>query len=209
MKTRGLGRTQRVIAVCLLLAVCLVLLAGLGAFAACLEYEREEPSSVNPDTSDAQAALPVMDQYETARSFFENAPLKQYSSFEDAEREAGYHIPRASPEYPVGFNQTTLQWFPQFDRPISTTLYTYPPLAPTSIYVVVGPSYYSRHGDEARMTGEQATVGGKKGWIYPSDTSFEFNYLCGQIDGYNLWCGAAVVKDIGWEAFEHFVSTLQ
>ena len=122
---------------------------------------------------------------------------------------AGYHIPRPSAEYPVAFGQTSLQWFPQFDRPLSTTEYTYLPLAPTSIGVGVLPSYFYASGDEGATQGKETIFGSKSGWLKELGYSFTFTYGCGEIGGYNLWCSVSSPKEVPREAFEHFVSTLQ
>jgi hypothetical protein len=189
-----------------------LLLAGLGAGIACNGEGSGQPSTGNPGlTQDEQAATAtaVQEQQEMIGEFFEAWPLKSYTSFEEAEQVAGYHIPRASDEYPVAFGLTHLQWFPQFERPISNTEYTYPPLAPTSMGVVVGPSYFFG-GDEESVAGkEHTTVGGKSGWLKEGDMSFFFDFICGEVDGYNVWCGASAPKEVGWETFEHFVSTLE
>ena len=140
---------------------------------------------------------------------FQGFPLGQYASFEEAEQIAGYHIPRPSAEYPVAFGQTSLRWFPQFDRPLSETQYTYPPLAPTSIGVIILPSYFYPNGDDSATNGEQTSVGSKSGWMNEGGYSFSFTYGCGEVDGYNLWCSVSAPNEVPREVFEHFVSTLQ
>jgi hypothetical protein len=168
-----------------------------------------QDSSGNPGSPGAQQTLEAMDEAEILRHLSETSPIKSYSSFDEAEQVAGYHIPRPSPEYPVAFGLTHLRWFPQFERPLSSTHYTYPPVAPTSIDVIVAPSYFFG-GDEERFTGrEHTTVGGKSGWLKEGDMSFFFSFVCGEIDGYNVWCAPSAPKEVGWEAFEHFVSTLE
>jgi len=187
----------------------LVVLFGILLASDCIRIEKKEPSSETLGAPTAEGLASATGQDDASSWPFQGFPLGQYASFEEAEQIAGYHIPRPSAEYPVAFGQTHLRWFPQFERPASTTQYTFPPLAPTSIGVIVSPSYFAAEGDEAMMSGRSMIVGGKSGWMLPDDTSFVFNYLCGEVDGYNVWCSAGAVKDIGWEAFEHFVSTLQ
>jgi hypothetical protein len=193
------------------LPVIIAVLAGLAIYTG---LWASQDSSADPWSPSAQETVELMDQAETARQFFEAFPTKSYTSFEEAEQVAGYHIPRPSDEYPLAFGLTHLTWFPQFERPLSETLYVCPPLDPldpnpTSFIVIVAPSYFSSLGDEGRMSGQATTVGGKTGWAKPTDISFVFNYLCGEIDGYNVWCSVSAPKEVGWEAFEQFVSTLE
>jgi hypothetical protein len=155
-----------------------------------------------------ETAAGLADQQEKASQFFDAFPLEDYASFEQAEQVAGYHIPRPSAEYPPAFGRTHLRWFPQFDSPLSETHYTYPPEPSTFIYVIVSPSYFSN--DPSKLTsGSATTVGGKNGWMQPDDDDFVFNYVCGEVDGYQVWLTAWALKEIGLEAFDHFVSTLQ
>jgi hypothetical protein len=185
----------------------LPLLAGLSLFmAACSGIGHS--SGTEPGDNDAHSTE-VAEQREIMRGFLEAYPVKSYTSFEEAEQVAGYHIPRASSEYPVGYGLTHLQWFPELERPFSETQYTYPPLAPTSIGVTVTPSYFYQGGDTGATDGEPMTVGGKTGWMNEDQTAWVFIFGCGSVDHVNVWCQVTGVKEIGWEAFEHFVSTLQ
>jgi hypothetical protein len=168
-----------------------------------------EQSSEMLAAPNAEGSAPAAGQDDSSPWPFQGFPLGQYASFEEAEQIAGYHIPRPSAEYPVAFGQTSLRWFPQFDRPLSTTEYTYPPLAPTSIGVGVLPSYFYPHGDEGATEGKQTVMGSKSGWLKELDYSFTFTYGCGEVDGYNLWCSVSSPKEVAREAFEHFVSTLE
>jgi len=186
----------------------LVVLFGALLASDCVQIESKEPSSETLDAPSAQGAAAATDQEEKASEFFGAFPAKSYTSFEEAEQAAGYHIPRASPDYPLALGVTHLQWFPQFDRPLSETHYTYPPLPSTFIYVIVMPSYFSRDPSDW-TSGRAMTVGGKAGWMPPDDSMFRFSYPCGQVDGYEVWCHMRGDKKIGWEAFDHFVSTLQ
>jgi hypothetical protein len=155
-----------------------------------------------------ETAAGLADQQEKASQFFDAFPLKEYASFEEAEQAAGYHIPHPSPEYPPSFGRTHLRWFPQFERPLSETHYSYPPEPSVFIYVIVSPSYFSN--DPATLTsGHSMTIGGKSGWMQPDDDDFLFNYPCGQVDGYEVWCSVSALKEIGENAFEQFMSTLQ
>jgi hypothetical protein len=188
------------------LPVTVAVLAGLAIYTG---LGADEDSSGNPGSPSVQETVEAMDQAEIASQFFEAFPTKSYTSFEEAEQVAGYHIAHPSDEYPVAFGLTHLRWFPQFDRPLSSTHYTFPPLAPTSIGVNVKPSYYYPEGDKTAMDAEPMTVGGKTGWMHESETAWIFIFECGSLDGYRLWCQVMCVKKVGWEAFEHFVSTLE
>jgi len=189
-------------------ALGVLLLAGLGLFMACNGDGNDHSSGAEPAENEAEATK-VEQQREIMRGFLGAYPFKSYASFEDAEQVAGYHIPRASAEYPVAFDQTTLQWFPQFDRPKSDTQYTFPPLAPTSIGVNVAPSYFYPEGDKGATSGKPMTVGGKTGWMDDGKTAWVFVFDCGAVDDVKVWCQVTGVKEIGWESFDHFVSTLQ
>lgn len=192
-KRVGLGA---VIAVILLLV-----LLYLGLAFGWVEVTSEEPSS---DTF----GMPVTDGEEADDWPFEGFPIEGYSSFEEAEQVAGYHVPRPSPEYPASFGRTHLRWFPQFERPLSETHYSYPPDPSSFIYVLVRPSYFSNDPTKLR-SGRPMTVGGKSGWMLPDEDDYKLDYPCGEVDGYEVWCNVSASKDIGWEAFEHFVSTLE
>jgi hypothetical protein len=136
--------------------------------------------------------------------------LKKYTSFEEAEAVAGYHILRPSSEYPVGYGLTYLRWLKDHERPLSQTQYTFPSLANTSIGVEVGPSYYYPEGDKTVMSGKPMTVGGKAGWMLEdTDIAWVFVFECGSVDDMKVWCQVTAVKEVGREAFDHFVSTLQ
>jgi len=139
-------------------------------------------------------------------------PVKGYASFEEAEQVAGYHILRPSSEYPIAYNLTNLRWFPQFDRPFGETHYGLPPVGDTPMWaqVNVSPSYFYYEGDKGATRGEPMTVGGRAGWMAPGyDKSWVFIFECGAVDDVKLYCQVMAGQDIGWEAFDHFVSTLQ
>jgi hypothetical protein len=174
-----------------------------------VEIKGGQPPSKTLDAPTAGGTQPTAEQEGKTPWPFEGFPLQDYTSFEEAERVAGYHIVRPSAEYPVSFGRTHLQWFPQFDRPLSTTEYTFPPLAPTSIGVIVNPNYANSKHDRALPGYHQTEVGGRAGWLKEGDLSWFFDFSCGEIDGHDLLCSVNAVKEIGWDAFEHFVSTLQ
>lgn len=191
-------------------ALTLLLLAGLGLFMACNGSGNGHSSGSDAGDNQAEATT-VEQQRETMRGFLGAYPFKSYTSFEEAEQVAGYHIPHASAEYPVAFGHTTLQWFSQLDRPKSDTQYVYPPLAGTrtSIGVTVSPSYFYPKGDETVTSGKPMTVGGKAGWMLEEGFAWIFAFECGSVDDVKVWCQVMAGKEVGWEAFDQFVSTLQ
>jgi hypothetical protein len=173
-----------------------------------VEIGVEDPPPDSLYMPSSEGAATATDEEGEASWPFEQFPINEYSSFEEAEEAAGYHIPRPSSEYSLKFDLTFLRWFPQLDRPASETHYTYPPQPSISIVVMVSPSYFSN--DPSKLTsGPAMTVGGKSGWLFPDDDQFVLNYTCGEVDGYDVWCGVSAPKEIGWEEFEHFVYTLQ
>jgi hypothetical protein len=192
-------------------ALTLLLLAGLGLFMACSGDGNGHSSGAEPAENQAEATR-VEQQRDVMSQFLGAYPVKSYASFEEAEQVAGYHIPRPTPEYPIAYNLTHLQWFPQFDRPFSETHYGLPPVGDTPMWaqVNVSPSYFYYEGDKGATRGEPTNAGGKAGWMAPGyDKSWVFIFECGAVDDVKLYCQVMAGKDIGWEAFEHFVSTLQ
>ena len=208
MPTKGARMTRLCLGKVAVAAV--LLLASLGLFMACNGSGNGHSSGADPGEKEAEATK-VEQQREIMRGFLGAYPVKSYASFEEAEQVAGYHIPRASAEYPVAFGETTLQWFPQFDRPKSETQYIFPPVGdtPISVGVRVAPSYFYPKGDETATSGKPMTVGGKTGWMLREDIAWVFVFDCGSVDDVKVWCQVTGVKEIGWEAFDHFVSTLQ
>jgi hypothetical protein len=188
-----------------------LLVLALGLIVACNKGEggAHVPSGAGVTQEDATATA-VAEQRQIMGESLHGYPIKEYSSFEEAEHEAGYHIPRSS-EYPLAFGKTTLQWFPQFERPNSETQYVFPPVGdtPISVGVHVLPSYFYPEGDKTATSGKPATVGGKNGWLDDGETAWIFVFDCGTVDGVKVWCQVMAVKEIGWDAFDHFVSTLQ
>lgn len=164
-------------------ALSVLLLAGLGLFMAC-NGDGSGHSSGADSAGNRAEATNVEQQREIMRGFLGAYPVKSYASFDEAEQVAGYHIPRASPEYPVAFGETTLQWFPQFDRLNSETQYIFPPVedTPMSVGVNVALSYFYPEGDKGATSGKPMTVGGKTGRMDDGKTAWVFVFDCGSVD---------------------------
>jgi hypothetical protein len=133
------------------------------------------------------AATPIPDAQASAVIGAFGRLLNKFSSYADAEAVAGYHIPR-SDLYPHPFTETTvvLRTLPRGEpgwRPSAESQYTYPPLAPETFVVEVGPSY-DWGGDSTWTAGPTASIGDKGGWLIHG----KFAYKCGEIDGVTLWC---------------------
>jgi hypothetical protein len=190
-------------------AIALGLVLGvLGLLAARGVGGDRDPAQGNAITQQDATATVEAEQREAMGEFLEGYPIKEYSSFEEAEAAAGYHILR-SPAYPL-MAKTTLRWFPQFARPASGTSYILSSPPALRINVEVFPSYFYADGDKTATSGNPVTVGGKAGWMLEdTDTAWTFVFQYGSVDGLKVWCQVRAVKKIGWEAFDHFVSTLQ
>ncbi len=132
--------------------------------------------------------------------------LQEFSSISDAERVAGYHIPEPSADYPMGFDQTALRNLRGYRRPMSSTEYTYAPLAPTSIGLVVAPSY-DWSGSLAK--GTNTLVGGHQGWLMRNDAiAITFAFTCGTVDGVDVWCVVRAPAEVGLPAVDDFVASV-
>jgi hypothetical protein len=194
---------------CKVAAVGVLLLGSLSLFVACSGGEGDQASVSNDGTAQDNPPWASKEMAEQVIGrLFEG--LESYTSFEEAEAVAGYHIPRPSSEYPVAYGLTYLQWSPKSrERPLSETKYHFVPIPDVAIGVVVRPSYSYPEGDKTATSGESTTVGGKAGWMLREDTAWVFVFECGSVDDVKVWCQVTAVKEIGWEAFDHFVSTLQ
>jgi hypothetical protein len=191
------------------LVIAFAVLLGLSLLVACNGGGDEGASVDNAGTAQDSAPGSSKEMAEQViGGLFES--FKSYTSFEEAEQVAGYHILRPSSEYPVAYGLTYLQWSPRNrERPLSETNYTYPSIAPGGIRVNVVPSYFYPEGDKTATSGKPLTVGGKAGWLDEEHINWVFVFDCGSVDDVKLWCQVTAGKEIGWEAFDHFVSTLQ
>lgn len=168
-----------------------------------------EPEPVTPPSD----AVSTPGQDDVAAGFFDAFPDKSYTSFEEAEAVAGFRIPRAGDAYPVGFGLTHLQWFPGNDVPVSQTEYTYPPLAPTSIGITVGPASLwalkdGTSGEEVLMRGEPSMIGDKQGFAEFGETGWLFSFRCGSTGAEDVWCVVRAHSKIGRQGFEEFVASI-
>jgi hypothetical protein len=164
-------------------------------------------------TNAATDATPGASDERLTDDVLEAAPFKAYSSFELAEVDAGYDIPRAGEEYPVTFGLTHLRWWPPSDVPLSSTDYDYPPLAPASFGISVAPESFWRSrspdGQFLPRTGESTSIGGRDGWVRWGDTLWVFSYQCGVSRAGPLWCVVEADPDVGREAFEAFIESIE
>lgn len=191
--------------------------AGLGLWVAavalavvaagCLRWSEES-------AEDAGTTPPAgTGQQEAARRFFDAYPVKDYDSYEEAEAEAGFHIPRPSPEYPNPWGGLSLQWFPQYEYPNSAAVYIYPAGSELYFHVTCGPGYWflvqGSGTEEAIPNARPAVLGGKQGWVRESDFTSYFYYRYGELDGYGLWCKVGASNEIDPAEVERFIATLQ
>ena len=139
---------------------------------------------------------------------FDQFPLTEFNSIEDAERSAGYHIPQPSANFPMAFGKTYLRSFPSEPGKFSTTQYTYTPRAPESIGVTVGPTSPGE-ADEFTSGGIAAVIGDKNGRLDTSDGAWSFDYRCGSFESEEVWCSVLTSSDIPRDAFNEFVASLQ
>ena len=134
--------------------------------------------------------------------------FRSFATFEEAERVAGFHIPRPSSNYPVGYNQTNLRDANSPNRrPLSTTQYIFVPLAPTSIGIDVAPA--SDWDVPAIESGTPTSIGAKHGWMTRQDNvAFVFAYVCGTVGNEDLWCFVRAPAEVGIDAFNEFVNSI-
>jgi hypothetical protein len=159
--------------------------------------------SCGVDTDKGTDLSPTGEPSPTSTSVFDSAPVRGYS-FAEAERLAGFRIPRSN-LYPIAYAnaETYLQWIDERERPISETQYTYPPDAPSSIGVVVGPAYYWG-GDDTWTANTPAIVGGRDGWLSAGDSARSFAFKCGAVEDETVWCvirAPSVVTDSDLDQF--------
>jgi hypothetical protein len=147
-------------------------------------------------------------QSTNAAELFDRYPSRDFGSFEEAEAAAGYRIVRGPTEFPVSYDVTHLQWFPQFARPMSRTQYTYPPLAPTSIGLSMAPAYWWGD-DQSMMNGRAIELGGRTAWVQSDHLALDYALMCGSIDGLTLWCRVLCPASVGQTVCNEFVSNLQ
>jgi hypothetical protein len=126
---------------------------------------------------------------------------------------AGYRIPRAGDAYPIGFGQTSLQWFPGNETPLSHTEYTYQPLAPTSIGIAVGPAFLwalkdGTPGEDILTSGDPTTIGDKQGYAKFGQIGWLFSFRCGSTGGEDIWCVVRAHSKIGRQGFDAFVASI-
>ncbi len=147
---------------------------------------------------------------DSSLSFIESIVPTGYS-FEDAEGILGVHIPRPSIDYPVAYSHADvyLQNRPGASLPHAETQYTFVPLAPTSIGLVVAPGEYWK-GDATWTEAESITIGGKSGYRIRSGGGRSFAYECGRgTQGQTIWCVAQASTGIDDADFERFISSLR
>lgn len=197
-------------------ALGVLLVAGLGLIVACNKGEGGDPlaGSTGMTQEDATATAEA-EQRQMMGELLNRVPNKDYTSFEEAEQVAGFHIPRPSPDYPVAYGLTHLQWFEGLERPQSRTIYWFTPpdwgmgRPGVGIGVDVAPAYYSPDGYPTSIDGRATAVGGKSVWLIEEEFAWVFIFDCGSVDDVKVWCQVTGPKDIGWDALDHFVSTLQ
>ena len=153
-------------------------------------------------------------QEQLAGEFFNSVGDQDFPTVPDAERVAGYHIPQPGAAYPLAFNQTTLRLFAGERRPTNESQYTYVPMAPTSIGVVVGPAYDwdqqdGTSGEQILSYGTPTPVGPWSGWFTDYQGVFKFRFHCGSVDGVAVWCVVTTTNKIGRDAFDTFVESLR
>ena len=132
-------------------------------------------------------------------------------SYEDAEGILGVHIPRPSIDYPVAYSHADvyLQSQPGASLPRVETQYTFVPLAPTSIGLIVAPGEYW-NGDGTWTEAEAITIGGKSGYRIRDDGGRSFAYECGRGPrDESVWCVASASAAIEDSDFDKFVGSLR
>jgi len=188
--------------------VVLVVLIGLSLSACRLQGPRSNPG-VTPTTSATEVS-----QGDRATQFFNSFTDKDFTSVADAEQVAGFHIPVPGSAYPRSFNDITLRWFQGDRRPTAESEYTYVPMAPTSIGLVVGPSYDwdqkdGTSGEQVLSYGTPTVIGTWDGWFTHEQAAFVFRFHCGSVDGVAVWCIARTTDTIGRDGFDDFVASIQ
>lgn len=134
--------------------------------------------------------------------------IREYDSFEDAEEEAGYHIPRPADDFVL----------------LDGTVYVETYLRPEDEEApAVRSAYVSQDGDqlsfqvfpstydfvEPRSRGLEKTIGGKEGWIVDEVMRF-FAWECGTAaSGTDLYCLVLADQDIDDSTYETFVASLR
>jgi hypothetical protein len=133
----------------------------------------------------------------------------EFSTVADAEAAAGFHIPVPSDSYPMAFGKTYLQIAQDQSGIMSTTQYTYTPLAPHSIGVDAGPA--SNFNVDGFAKAPTRTLGTRSGHLLRNDpTAIQFAFEYGMaVDGQSLWCVVQAPAEIGLDGFEEFVGTLK
>jgi hypothetical protein len=113
-----------------------------------------------------------------------------YTSVQEAEQAAGFHIPAAGSEYSV--TDTYLERWGDDGWPSSHTSYAVAGVANRVISVIVEPHDYL---DTPRYTfvedGTPTTIGGRAGWIIGEDEAARWRtlvFVCGTVDDLKVWC---------------------
>ena len=166
----------------------------------CISRDPSAPRSLSA-TPIASSASPDA----TVAAVLDSFGLKSFSTFEQAEVVAGYHIPRATADFPMRRHETTLRTGRTNARPSSETLYVYPAAPDLALSVDVGPSYY--WSDGAFTNGSPTTIGRWSGWL-TTDSRYSFAFRCGEVDNVELWCIAWAAPELSRDVFERFVAGL-
>jgi hypothetical protein len=135
---------------------------------------------------------------------------RPFDSFEAAEIEAGFHIPRASSEFVLADGLTYLERFwqpPGETAPVSRSKYV--SAAGEDLTFEVVPATYDT--TDSRSEGVPTTFGSKDGWMLDSDSGdYFFAWTCGFADsGTELYCTVLADGDVDEATVEAFVASLR
>jgi hypothetical protein len=172
---------------------------------ACSGHPVETTPTIGASTPSVARATVDPGKAQTVISAFS---ANEFFSISAAEAAAGFHIPVPSEYYPLGFGRTYLRRAQDGSGTFSTTQYTFPPLPSHSIGVDAGPS--SVFNTEGFKRKEPRTIGAKRGWLLRNDgKAIQFAYQYGDADGVTLWAVVQAPAEVGLDAFQQFVQSLQ
>lgn len=174
------------------LRLCLAIIAAI-AVGCNTRHRNGTTSPTLPVTPSAEAPTvgPV-----AAKTVIGALDSAEFFSIDDAEARAGFHIPVPDAYYPMAFGRTYVQRVQDGTGTLSTTQYTYPPLAPHSIGVDAGPAAVFNVSDFEQKASR--VLGSRGGWLVRNDnTAIQFAFEYGETDGTALWCVVLAPAEIG------------
>jgi hypothetical protein len=132
--------------------------------------------------------------------------ISRFTSFDEAESVAGYHIPRTS-TYPLRWGFVYLQPSPRpSSAPEARAIYVGP--RETSLHFhVLAPGVWSEGPPGGSL--RKATLGGWEGEVLEDEDDYaEFAFQCTEFEGSRLWCVISA-PDQNLDELDQFLATLR